>query len=136
MKNESSHRLFLGLHGNCVFKCAGYYISAASHNRLKGAGAALEIDDLDIKAFIFEITKLFGNGQRQVVVEAFSSNSNGDVSFFCCKSSTHTGCHHGKCSGGCGCNNRTSSELHNFSSIKKVRFHGLFLLPLFISISN
>ncbi len=71
MKNESSHRLFLGLHGNCVFKCAGYYISAASHNRLKGAGAALEIDDLDIKAFIFEITKLFGNGQRQVVVEAF-----------------------------------------------------------------
>lgn len=62
LEHKGDHRLILRLHGKGVLKSARNYVGTAAHNRLKGAGAALEVHYLDIETFVFEIIQALGNG--------------------------------------------------------------------------
>ncbi len=61
LEHKGNHRLILGLHGKGVFKSTGNYIGTAANNRLKRAGAALKVHNLDIETFVFEIVEALGN---------------------------------------------------------------------------
>ena len=42
-----------------MFKGSGDNVCTAAHNCLKRTGAALEVNNLDIQTFVFEVAELF-----------------------------------------------------------------------------
>ena len=123
LQNKGSHGLLFSLHGNGVFEGSGHNICTAADNSLKRTRAALEVNDLDVQTFVLEITELFCDGKRQIVVKTLTAHGNRHVFLFRCLLSKRHRRESHSCSGTGGCDDGTACEFIHFYSpiIKKAR---------------
>ena len=106
-----------------MFKGSGDNVCAAAHNCLKRTGAALEVNNLDIQTFVFEVAELFSDRKRQIVVKTLTAHGNRHVFLFrCLLSKGHRPESH-SCSSTGSCDDGTTCEFIHFYSpiIKKAR---------------
>ena len=60
-----------------MVEAAGHDVGAAPHHRLQRLGAAREVDDLDVEAFVFEVAEAFSQGERKIEEPGLTADRNG-----------------------------------------------------------